>query len=213
MARAPRSSAPNRRPDTSQTCARAIRPHPVAGPSPNVPWISIREEKDGTPMADGVDLDGAGHFRFDAAGGRSRGALAAKTSRGIFRSRMAWLGEDGGGLSGAAEDRRSRRPGGADRLPRRRSLRANDALNLSYAELRRSTPAGHRIRRRTSRPAACGSSKAPNDYFDGARSFWGILGLHSLAAGAHQRARDPAASVPKAGESRDSGASSGSTSI
>ncbi|HEV7405565.1 MAG TPA: S8/S53 family peptidase [Chthoniobacteraceae bacterium] len=51
---------PNPKPDPSQVFRNgALHPQPIAGYSPNVPWLSIRQQNK-VPYADGVDLDGAG---------------------------------------------------------------------------------------------------------------------------------------------------------
>jgi subtilisin family serine protease len=171
---------PNCKPDESQTkWLGQLRPHPVAAYSPNVPWISIRKEKD-TPIADGVDLDGAGTSastpQTAAAAAlwlqKHRGEFSAAEWRGWQKSEAVYQA-----LMKSAERHGKREP---DAYLGVGSLRADDALNLSYADIRKSQRPGPRNQPPEAPPGSLWFGKAPNDYFDGVRSFWGLFGLQSI---------------------------------
>ena len=170
-----------RKPDPSQTRWQGqLRPYPVAGYSPNVPWLAIRKEK-GTPIADGVDLDGAGTSAATPQAAAAA-ALWLQKHRGEF-SEKEWHGWQKSEAVCQALMKTADRQGKVepDRYLGLGGLRANDALDVSYADVRKSQrPKSSGKNQPDSPPGSLWFERAPNDYFDGARSFWGILGLQTL---------------------------------
>lgn len=167
---------PMSKPDPSQIARLGqLRPYPIAAYSPNVPWLSVRDEN-GRRIADGVDLDGAG-----TSAATPQVAAAAALWLQQHRAELVRAGYWSDWHKAEAvyhallksADRGGRlRPGkylGAG------MLKADDALNVSLAEIQSAVPPKH-----SRMPPKDGSlyfEKAPNDYFDGARSVWGLLGL------------------------------------
>ncbi|MEA3208394.1 MAG: hypothetical protein QOE70_1451 [Chthoniobacter sp.] len=171
---------PNRKPDPSQILRQGqLHPQPIAGYSPNVPWISVRE-KDGTRFADGVSLNGAG-TSASTPQAAAAAALWLQKHRGEF-SASEWKGWQKSEAVYQALLKTADRRGKVEPDPYlgAGSLRANDALNLSYAEIRKSKRPEGWMKVSEVPPGSLWFGKAPNDYFDGARSFWGILGLQTL---------------------------------
>lgn len=170
----------NNKPDPSQTkWLGQLRPHPVAAYAPNVPWLSIRKEKD-TLIADGVDLDGAGTSastpQTAAAAAlwlqKHRGEFSASEWRGWQKSEAVYHA-----LMKTADRQGKAEPDGYLGVG---ALRANDALDLSYTEIKKSQRPGSRNEPSEAAPGSLWFERAPNDYFDGARSFRGIFGLQTL---------------------------------
>ena len=170
----------NSKPDPSQTRWQGqLHAHPVAAYSPNVPWIGIRQEK-GVPIADGVDLDGAG-TSASTPQAAAAAALWLQKHRGEF-SANEWRGWQKSEAVYHALMKTADRHGKAepDAYLGVGSLRANDALDLSYAEIKKSQRPGPRNKPPEAPPGSLWFEKAPNDYFDGARSFRGIFGWQTL---------------------------------
>ncbi len=171
----------NSKPDPSQTRRLGqLRPYPVAGYSPNVPWLAIRKEN-GVPIADGVDLDGAGTSAATPQAAAAA-ALWLQKHRSEF-SDKEWRGWQKSEAVYQALMKTSDRQGkvAPDRYLGLGGVRADDALNLSYADIRKA-PRPHSGSKELPEPppGSLWFDRAPNDYFDGARSFWGILGLQTL---------------------------------
>ena len=170
----------NSKPDASQLRWQGqLHPHPVAGYSPNVPWIAIRKEK-GTLIADGVDLDGAGTSastpQTAAAAAlwlqKHRGEFSAGEWKGWQKSEAVYQA-----LMRTADPHGKVKP---DRYLGLGALRANDALDLSYAEIRKSRRPKSADKLPEPPAGSLWFGKAPNDYFDGARSFRALFGLQTL---------------------------------
>jgi len=197
---------PDRTPDPSQTrWLGELRPYPLAAYSPNVPWLSIRESG-GTRYADGVDLNGAGTSA--ATPQVAAAALWLQRHRHEFPA-VVWSGRRDGWKKAEAvyfallktADRRGKI--GPDRYLGAGLLRADCALDLSYAEIKK-----HRrpafLKNPTVEQIPPGSlyyEKAPKDYFDGGRSFLGLLGFQTWG---HVALNDRAdlRQQPKPGETR-----------
>jgi subtilisin family serine protease len=197
---------PSPKPDSSQIFRNGrLRPEPVAGYSPNVPWLSIRE-KDQTRYADGVDLEGAG-TSASTPQVAAAAALWLQKHRGEF-SPAEWHGWQKSEAVYQALLKTADRHGkpGPDPYLGAGSLRAHDALQVSLAELKSShAPKGRlpdgRLADDQVPPDSLWWAKAPNDYFDGERSFLGILGLQAPGrVPISQRAM--LRQTPVAGESR-----------
>ena len=169
----------NRKPDPSQTWRQGeLRPHPIAAYSPNVPWLSVRQQ-DKVQILDGVDLDGAG-TSASTPQVAAAAALWLQKHRGEFSSRE-WHGwekpEAVYHALLATADRGGRR--GADSYLGAGALRANAALDLNFADLRKhQRPPGIGPKSHIE-PGTLWYEKAGNDYFDGARSFLGLLGFQT----------------------------------
>jgi subtilisin family serine protease len=170
---------PNRKPDPSQTWRQGeLRPHPIAAYSPNVPWLSIREQNN-IHLLDGVDLDGAG-TSASTPQVAAAAALWLQRHRGEF-SRNEWRDWEKPEAVYHALLKTANRGGrrGADSYLGAGALRANAALDLSFTELRKNRrPPGIGPESRIP-PGTLWFEKAGNDYFDGARSFFGLLGFQT----------------------------------
>lgn len=192
---------PNPKPDPSQFFRNgALHAQPVAGYSPNVPWLSIRQQNK-VPYADGVDLDGAG-TSASTPQAAAAAALWLQKHRGEFTTHE-WHGWQKTEAVYQALLKTADRQGqpGADPYLGAGSLRAADALQVSYAQLKSSRrPPGHLTEEQVP-PGSLWWDKAPNDYFDGERSFLGILGLQA-AGRVPLSERAILRQTPVAGESR-----------
>jgi hypothetical protein len=127
-----------------------------------------------------VDLDGAG-TSASTPQAAAAAALWLQKHRGEF-SESEWHGWQKSEAVYQALMRTSDRHGKTDPDPYLGlgAIRANDALDLSYAEIRKSRrPKFSGENPPDSPPGSLWFSKAPNDYFDGGRSFWAILGLQT----------------------------------
>ena len=191
----------NSKPDPSQIRWQGqLHPHPVAAYSPNVPWIAIRKEK-GTLIADGVDLDGAG-TSASTPQAAAAAALWLQKHRGEF-SASEWRGWQKSEAVYQALMKTADRHGKVtpDAYLGLGSLRADDALDLSYAEIRKSRRPKSAGKLPESPAGSLWFGKAPNDYFDGARSFRALFGLQTLqSVPINQRAI--LYQKPRAGETR-----------
>jgi len=171
---------PNQKPDPSQTWRQGeLRAHPIAAYSPNIPWLSIRKEN-GTAIADGVDLDGAG-TSASTPQVAAAAALWLQKHRNEFSTKEWCEWEKPEAVYYAllkTADRRRR--AGADPYFGAGLLRADDALNLNYAEIKKARrPEGY-IEADRVPVGSLWFEKTSNDYFDGARSFFGLLGLQTV---------------------------------
>ncbi|HEV7405564.1 MAG TPA: hypothetical protein VGO11_21645 [Chthoniobacteraceae bacterium] len=90
---------------------------------------------------------------------------------------------------------------GADPYLGAGSLRAADALQVSYAQLKSSRRPPGRLTADQVPPGSLWWDKAPNDYFDGERSFLGLLGLQMPGRVPFEK-RATLRQTPVAGESR-----------
>lgn len=171
---------PSRKPDDSQTWRQGqLRPYPIAAYSPNVPWLSVRQDKSGHATY-GVDLDGAGTSAATPQVAAAA-ALWLQKHRSEFSQKEwhQWVKTEAVyyALLKSA-DRRGR--AGPDRYLGAGLLRADDALAISYAEMKRSKrPPGH-MEPENVPAGSLWFEKTGNDYFDGARSFLSLIGLHTL---------------------------------
>lgn len=169
----------NRTPDRSQFFrVGALHPQPVAGYSPNVPWLAIRKVKNQT-YADGVDLTGAGTSAATPQAAAAA-ALWLQKHRQEF-SECEWHGWQKSeavyqALLKSADAHGRTTP---DVYLGAGPLRASDALKLSYADLKQSQRPPGRLTKEQVPPRSLWFEKSPNDYYDGARSFLGLLGLNS----------------------------------
>jgi subtilisin family serine protease len=176
---------PNRHADLEQRLALGdLRPYPIAAYSPNIPWLSYRLGADGQQYADGVDLNGAG-----TSAATPQVAAAAALWLQKYRSQIpaeVWSGKKDGWKKAEAVyyallKSAHRKDGGPDPYLGAGALRANDALALSYRSIQKER------RPASFQPAAAGQiprgslyyGMAPQDRFDGDRSFLGLLGLQS----------------------------------
>jgi subtilisin family serine protease len=192
---------PNRKPDPSQVWRQGqLRPHPIAAYSPNVPWLSVRDEK-GIRVADGVDLDGAG-TSASTPQVAAAAALWLQKHRHEFSAKEwhEWEKPEAVyyALLKTADRRGKTQP---DPYLGSGLLRADEALNISYAQIKTARRPKGRINAEDVPPGSLWFEPAPNDYFDGARSFLGLLGLHTVR---HVDATDRAKlkQQPKANETR-----------
>lgn len=170
---------PSQTPDKSQTFRNGeLHPYPVAAYSPNVPWLSIRQQNK-VPYADGVDLNGAG-TSASTPQAAAAAALWLQKHRGEFTPQEwhGWQKTEAVYQALLKTADRQGRPGGDPYLGAG-SLRAADALQVSYAELKRSQRPPGRLAADQVPPGSLWWGQAPNDYFDGDRSFLGLLGLQS----------------------------------
>lgn len=190
---------PSRKADPSQIRRQGeLRPHPIAAYSPNIPWLSVRTDETGRRIADGLDLDGAGTSA-------STPQVAAAAALWLQKNRAqipadVWEGKRDGWKKAEAvyyaliktADRRGKNR--ADPYLGAGLLRADDALTLSYRQIQREQmPEPLKRMPVWERDVPKGSlyfEQAGNDYFDGARSFWSVFGLHSIRhVKPHERAR------------------------
>jgi subtilisin family serine protease len=171
---------PNRKPDPSETWRQGqLRPYPIAAYSPNVPWLSVRQVN-GVRIADGVDLDGGGTSAATPQ-------VAAAAALWLQKHRVEFSGNEWRHWQKAeatyyallkSADRRGK--AAPDVYLGAGLLRANEALNLAYSDFKRAKrPPGHMDPDNVPE-GSLWFEPAPNDYFDGARSLYGLLGLHTL---------------------------------
>jgi subtilisin family serine protease len=171
---------PSRKPDPSQTWRQGeLRPFPIAAYSPNIPWLSIRKDH-GHQVADGVDLDGAGTSAATPQVAAAA-ALWLQKHRDEFSQKEWHQWRKSEAVYYAllkSADRRGKM--GPDRYLGAGLLRANDALAISYSEMKRERrPPGY-IDADHIPTGSLWFEKTGNDYFDGARSLFSLFGLQSL---------------------------------
>lgn len=165
---------PNDRPDTSESWRQGeLRTYPLAAYSPNVPWLRIREEK-GHRIPDGLDLDGSG-TSASTPQVAAAAALWLQKHRHEFSARE-WHQWQKAEAVYYALLKKADRGGklGPDPYLGAGLLRASDALDLSYSEIRKAKRPPGRLD--VLPPGSLWFIKAPNDYMDGARSFFGLIG-------------------------------------
>ncbi len=171
---------PMSKPDTSESKRLGnLRAHPIAAYAPNVPWITLRKNGDKL-VADGVDLDGSG-----TSAATPQVAAAAALWLQAHRAELVRAGWWSDWHKAEAvyhallksADRGDRHA--ADRYLGAGMLKADRALKVSVAEIA-SAPRPRTFKKGTHPPPeSLYFGKAPNDYFDGGRSVWGLLGLQS----------------------------------
>ncbi|MEQ1858999.1 MAG: S8/S53 family peptidase [Chthoniobacteraceae bacterium] len=171
---------PNRKPDPSQLKRLGqLRPHPIAAYAPNIPWISVRDVK-GKRVADGVDLDGAGTSaatpQVAAAAAlwlqKNRAELEAKGYWSNWRKAEAVYHAL---LKSASRGDKQK----ADKYLGAGLLRASSALDVTLDEIEGAKPPPRGLQTENPPDGSLYFGKAPNDYFDGARSVWSVFGLHT----------------------------------
>ena len=171
---------PERDPDDSEIrWLGKLRPHPIAAYAPNVPWLSLKKNKDGTYTADGVDLDGAGTSAATPQ-------VAAAAALWLQKHRAELVRKGWWSDWHKAEAVYHALLYSADRGERHKPdnyfgagmLKADRALDVSLAEIE------SHIRPKKGVKDPAGDSlyfdpkyRAPRDYFDGARSLQGLLGV------------------------------------
>jgi subtilisin family serine protease len=169
---------PRKDPDQSQVRRQGwLRPHPIAAYSPNVPWLTFIRKKDTAPIP-AVDLDGAG-----TSAATPQVAAAAALWLQYHRHEFTpeeWNSKDRPEAVYYAllRSAQRKRPGEADRYLGAGLLKANAALDISYAEIKRHKPPPHPA---TEYPPCADLYYDPvgNDYFDAERSFLSVLGLQT----------------------------------
>ncbi|MEO6753148.1 MAG: S8/S53 family peptidase [Chthoniobacteraceae bacterium] len=169
---------PMSKPDPSQSKRLGqLRAQPIAAYSPNVPWITLRNAN-GRLMADGVDLDGAG-----TSAATPQVAAAAALWLQAHRTELVRAGYWSDwhkaeavyhALLKSAERGKRNTP---DRYLGAGMLKADKALQVGLAEIESAPPPKPPVKNPP--PGSLYFAQAPNDYFDGGRSIWAILGLQS----------------------------------
>lgn len=171
---------PSRRPDDSQTWRQGqLRPYPIAAYSPNIPWLSVRNDKTGR-VTYGIDLDGAGTSAATPQVAAAA-ALWLQKHRKEFSQKEwhQWKKAEAVYYALLKSANRRGKPG-PDRYLGAGLLRADDALAISYPEMKHSKrPSGH-VDADHVPPGSLWFEKTGNDYFDGARSFLSLVGFHTL---------------------------------
>ncbi len=156
-----------------------LRPHPIAAYAPNVPWLSLRKNKDGMPVADGVDLDGSGTSAATPQ-------VAAAAALWLQKNRAELIRRGWWNDWHKAETVYHALLYSADRGGRKKPdnylgaglLKADRALDVTLAEIESHT----RPKKGVKDPAGDSlyfdpKHRAPRDYFDGVRSLPGLLGV------------------------------------
>lgn len=171
---------PSRKPDRSQTWRQGqLRPHPISAYSPNIPWLSATRDKNGR-IKYGIDLDGAGTSA-------STPQVAAAAALWLQKHRHEFSAQEWRQWKKAeavyyallkSADRQGKR--GPDRYLGAGLLRANDALAISYSEMKRARRPPGRVEAEHVPEGSLWFERAGRDYFDGARSALSVLGLHTL---------------------------------
>lgn len=189
---------PMSKPDPSQSKRLGnLRAQPIAAYAPNVPWITLRKAGN-TLVADGVDLDGAG-----TSAATPQVAAAAALWLQKHRAELVRAGWWSDWRKAEAvyhallksADRGERHA--PDRYLGAGMLKADKALQIGLAEIQSSPAPKHP--KKNPPPESLYFSKAPNDYFDGGRSVWGIIGLRSgrdVPTGNRAKLRENYTAVP-----------------
>jgi hypothetical protein len=146
-----------------------LRAYPIAAYSPNIPWLVAPANP--TDAANLVDLNGSG---TSAATPQAAAAAALWLARhradpGMQRDWNTWKKSEAVyfAILGSAAGHEK----GPDKYLGAGSLRANDALKLSYSDVRNM----HNM-------ASLNFEKSGRDYFDGSRSFWALINGESAHA-------------------------------
>ena len=169
---------PMSQPDPSQSKRLGnLRAQPIAAYSPNVPWITLRKADDKL-MADGVDLDGSGTSAATPQVAAAAALWLQKHRAELVRAGYwsDWHKAEAvyHALLKSADRGKSGTP---DKYLGAGMLKADKALQVGLAEIE-SAPAPKHPKKNPP-PGSLYFAQAPNDYFDGGRSIWAILGLQS----------------------------------
>jgi subtilisin family serine protease len=186
---------PSRRPDESQTRRQGqLRPYPIAAYSPNIPWLTNEN------TTYGIRLNGSGTSAATPQVAAAA-ALWLQKHRDEF-SKQEWRHWQKAeavyyALLKSVRPPRRDKPG-PDRYLGAGLLQAKDALAISYADAKRNpVPDPPYHYGKDVPPNSLWFGKTQDDWFDGARSLFSLLGLQTLhpperhkRAGLYQRPKD-----------------------